>query len=697
MKRRILLFMMTALLSVGAWAENLWNGSTAIGYFDNNSHVQEVDFPSTVSLQVGDLIVVTANVTGDYWNTINVCKAKDYWSGDALLTLASNIAAENGKQFFIPVTTEILTALENGSPQNRLYFDGNDYTLTSVDVVYGKANLFTGTSEQRYGDGYSLLPEQFALANTGGVLSISCNYVDNDDWGANIYIANNAGETLTTLNPGKSSSMPNTVYLVLTEDILTAAKSYGLRLKGGNYDFTSVGYYYGTVKNVAIVEGMTNGNVTTDKTRAAAGETVTLTVTPDGNYALGTLTVTDANSASVTVTANGDGTYSFTMPATAVTVNATFTHVSALTLSTDKILCFNSTGGRVTEQRYYTDTHTLWVGEGEHNGWDLTIGRIATTEEFSGVTINFKETQNIKLEIAYNDGSDKTYTKDLSSETSPVSINFSAAGITGVLKSIMFKRVSSDDSKIAFADENSVTMQIAGEATYPTPRTSLKLTYETLMDSGKDNGTATVTYDTGNKAFTIAEGDNAHWAFWDFILPLPTSLYNGINFNLTQAPAGSKIEIIYDGDSDHPQQEEITSETTYNVDFNRTGNVTRIRFAGAGTYKMGTCTAKPAKYQVTVSAFKYATFGDLGSPDVIDYSSAAPSGLEAYIVTEYNSTTGKVKLAKVNKAPANTAVVLYAADIDVPTSYIVQTAKAAGTEETSDNVSANMLKSATAM
>ena len=169
MKKRFLLFMMTALLSVGAWAENVWTGSTAIGYFDNNSHVQGVEIPSTISLQVGDLIVVTANVTGNYWNTVNVCKANNYWSGDALLTLASNIASEDGKQFFIPVSTEILSALENGSPQNYLYFDGHDYTLNSVDVTHGNANIYTnaGGREQNSWQGEQLSKELFALANVG--------------------------------------------------------------------------------------------------------------------------------------------------------------------------------------------------------------------------------------------------------------------------------------------------------------------------------------------------------------------------------------------------------------------------------------------------------------------------------------------------------------------------------------------------
>ena len=319
-----------------------------------------------------------------------------------------------------------------------------------------------------------------------------------------------------------------TLYITLTSDLVDYAKAGNLYLAGWEYTASSVDLIYKSDVNIA--GGITNGTVTTDKTKALVGETVTLTVTPDGNYELGTLTVTDATGAAVSTSGSGN-TYTFTMPATAVTVSATFTHNDNLTLSTDKILCFNSTGGRVTVQRYFTDSHTLWVGDGEHNGWDLTIGRTATTEEFTGVTINFSGKQNIQLEIAYNDGSDKTYTKDLSSETSPVAITFSEAGITGVLKSIMFKRVSSGDSKIVFTDETSVTMQIASEATYSTPRSSMTLTYETLEDTGLDGETPTVDYDTENKTFTIAEG-NAHWAFWDFTLPIPTSLYNGINFKL---------------------------------------------------------------------------------------------------------------------------------------------------------------------
>lgn len=70
---------------------------------------------------------------------------------------------------------------------------------------------------------------------------------------------------------------------------------------------------------VTVAEGMTNGSVAADKATAAAGEEVTLTVTPAEGYMLDTLTVTDAEDGAVVVTDN-----KFTMPAKNVTVTATF-------------------------------------------------------------------------------------------------------------------------------------------------------------------------------------------------------------------------------------------------------------------------------------------------------------------------------------------------------------------------------------
>ena len=72
------------------------------------------------------------------------------------------------------------------------------------------------------------------------------------------------------------------------------------------------------------VESSDNGTVTASRTRANKGLTVTLTVKPDEGYKLDDLTVTDKNGNEVKLTDKGDGKYTFTMPASAVTVKASF-------------------------------------------------------------------------------------------------------------------------------------------------------------------------------------------------------------------------------------------------------------------------------------------------------------------------------------------------------------------------------------
>ena len=86
---------------------------------------------------------------------------------------------------------------------------------------------------------------------------------------------------------------------------------------------------------ITLPESFENGSVTCDKTEAAEGETVTLTVTPDNGYELETLTVTTVDATtgapmlrllgnSVELSPGENGTYTFAMPAAPVTVSATF-------------------------------------------------------------------------------------------------------------------------------------------------------------------------------------------------------------------------------------------------------------------------------------------------------------------------------------------------------------------------------------
>ena len=69
------------------------------------------------------------------------------------------------------------------------------------------------------------------------------------------------------------------------------------------------------------------GTVTKDPAAAKAGETVTLTPTPDAGYEVGDVTVTDRFGNAVEVTENADGTYTFTMPNGQVKVAVTFVEV----------------------------------------------------------------------------------------------------------------------------------------------------------------------------------------------------------------------------------------------------------------------------------------------------------------------------------------------------------------------------------
>ena len=81
----------------------------------------------------------------------------------------------------------------------------------------------------------------------------------------------------------------------------------------------------GSVSTYAVtVEKPEHGRVTSNRTNAGSGGTVTLTVTPDSGYALDALTVTDSQGNAVRLTAQGGGKYTFIMPGRAVTVKAAF-------------------------------------------------------------------------------------------------------------------------------------------------------------------------------------------------------------------------------------------------------------------------------------------------------------------------------------------------------------------------------------
>ncbi|MGE9972551.1 S-layer homology domain-containing protein [Candidatus Pseudoscillospira sp. SGI.172] len=73
-----------------------------------------------------------------------------------------------------------------------------------------------------------------------------------------------------------------------------------------------------------IIKDSLNGKVIVDSVYADEGDTVTLIVEPDKGYTLETLTVTDKSGNELKLKDMGNGKYTFTMPASKVTIKATF-------------------------------------------------------------------------------------------------------------------------------------------------------------------------------------------------------------------------------------------------------------------------------------------------------------------------------------------------------------------------------------
>lgn len=100
-----------------------------------------------------------------------------------------------------------------------------------------------------------------------------------------------------------------------SEEIGKTVYTAAVKLNGETYTDTKEIIHY----SVTVADS-TNGTVTADKNTALKGETVNLTVTPDDDYNIKNVTVTDSDGKAVTV----DNNYSFVMPESDVTVKATF-------------------------------------------------------------------------------------------------------------------------------------------------------------------------------------------------------------------------------------------------------------------------------------------------------------------------------------------------------------------------------------
>ncbi|MBS4880758.1 MAG: S-layer homology domain-containing protein [Firmicutes bacterium] len=120
----------------------------------------------------------------------------------------------------------------------------------------------------------------------------------------------------------------------------------------------------GTTYAVTTPSNTANGTATVSPKNASKGISVTITVKPDSGYVLDQLTVKDGSGKQIALTDKGNGQFTFTMPASKVTVEASFakTEQPGTTGFTD-----------VSASAYYADAVAWAVSEG------ITTGTSATT------------------------------------------------------------------------------------------------------------------------------------------------------------------------------------------------------------------------------------------------------------------------------------------------------------------------------
>lgn len=219
---------------------------------------------------------------------------------------------------------------DNGSAINCVAESSTD--LSSCTLATFTFNVVAGARGST-----TLSLSKPVVSDPTGTVSIPCSVgstsVDVADYLVSVSAATNgtitsnvsgarAGNTVTLTTKGNSG------YVVDTVSVTTAGGStVAVSSNGDTHTFTMpsddvtvsatfkpIDYL---IKKGTVSEG---GTISIDKTGANVGETITVTATPSEFYEVGTVTVSGA-----TVTNAGGGKFTFVMPASDVTVNATFT------------------------------------------------------------------------------------------------------------------------------------------------------------------------------------------------------------------------------------------------------------------------------------------------------------------------------------------------------------------------------------
>lgn len=221
-----------------------------------------------------------------------------YFEGTEALSIKAGSFDINGGTFKATGTFVNPIAPEYSATEDS----GAAISITSNKTYAGNVKMSIENATVESTNGYAIL-EVITDADSTAVSSmevISGTFTSGEDAGAAIYAQN-----VTEFVKGGTFDTDVADYVDTTLDSIK--------------DEATGEYYVGILSAVEVIEAK-NGKVTTSVTEAIDGQTVTVTATAKDGYKLNKVTVKDASGNAVKVTNN-----SFIMPASEVTVEATFT------------------------------------------------------------------------------------------------------------------------------------------------------------------------------------------------------------------------------------------------------------------------------------------------------------------------------------------------------------------------------------
>ena len=287
----------------------------------------------------------------------------DYTAAPAIPITVTGITAKNKTydgttSAELDISQVVLNGVEAGHDVT-LDLSGVTAVFTDQNAGTGKTVTVTGQFKLTGNDADKYALTQPTLALTADITACE-TFTDATDKDQTIYVGESGFVapkcTGVTVNGVTETVIGDVAYKVgnntkTAKEIGTALKALkaGEKLeigyifttaKDGNYSGTAEGTITvtaqdrpapgtsGSVRYDVTVAKADHGTVSASTARAAAGDTVTLTVQPDSGYVLAALTVTDSQGREAKLTDLGGGKYTFTMPGSRVEVQAAFAGIT---------------------------------------------------------------------------------------------------------------------------------------------------------------------------------------------------------------------------------------------------------------------------------------------------------------------------------------------------------------------------------